>query len=66
MPDETRQRGEGLTVRFPPEAVRAIDIARNVGLFKRSRSEFIRDCVSHYVQTHSDIKAEIEKEVGKV
>lgn len=66
MSGKNETSGEQISARFPPEAVRAIDIARNVGLFKRSRSEFLRDCVSHYIHTHSHVKAEVEKEVGKV
>ena len=66
MSKRNEAASESICTRFSPEAVRAIDIARNTGLFKRSRSEFLRDCVSHYIQTHSHVKAEVEKEIGKV
>jgi len=57
---------EVIGTRFPVEVARAIDIARQVGLFKRNRAEFIRECVRHYIDTHSHIKAEVTKVVGRL
>lgn len=57
-------KSEVVGVRFPAEVVQAMDVARNVGLFKRNRAEFIRDCVRHYIDSHSHIKAEVVKAVG--
>ena len=47
---------ETVGTRFPVEAVAAMGIARNVGLFKHSRSEFIRDCLQHYIAMHSHVR----------
>ena len=59
--DTETEGTETVGTRFPVEAAAAMDIARNVGLFKRSRSAFIRDCVQHYIATHSHVREAVEK-----
>ena len=49
-----------LCVRLPAAAVTAIDAARQVGLFKRGRSEFIRDCIDFYVNTRPDTRSVVQ------
>ncbi len=62
----SNSKGEVIGTRFPKEVVQAIDVARQVGLFKLNRAEFIRECVRHYIDTHPHIKAEVTKAVGRL
>ena len=49
----TQKRGANLTkivqLRVSEEALEAIDQARIKGLFRRDRSEFLRDAVAYYL-----------------
>ena len=59
------QGTETIGTRFPTDAVRAIDAARKVGLFQRSRSEFIRDAVLAHIQSDSAMLAAVRRELNR-
>lgn len=57
--------GQMIGVRFPADAVTAIDAARMVGLFQRTRSEFIRDAVLAYVKSDSAMAAAVRRAIDR-
>lgn len=61
----TERTQETVGVRFPAEAVAAIDAARMVGLFRRTRSEFIRDAVLAYIKSDSTFVAAVRRALDR-
>jgi len=58
-PPTDKQLSSTIVLRLSPAAVHAIDDARGNGLFQRSRSEFVRDAVSHYLKAGAGLCAVI-------